>query len=125
MTATVNIETYSDADFVRRYVYQTIGGVPIDLGTDVLRMMVRAYAEDVTTHLDLSSITSGITITDAAQGAFSLVIPMSSLVTLQPGVYTHSLIRTDSSFQGRTEIWRGTLTHRIGPTRWKPGTFTP
>jgi hypothetical protein len=126
MPQTVNIETYSDADFVRRYVYRTVGGVPIDLSTDVLRMMVRSYPESVTVHLDLLSTDGGgIIITDAALGAFMVSIPIDVLATLVPGVYVHSLIKTSAAFQGRTEVWRGTLTHRAGPTRWKSGVITP
>jgi hypothetical protein len=125
MVATVNLETYSDADFVRRFVYRTVGGVPIDLGTNILRMMVRSHAKDATVHLDLNSKTEGegITITDAAQGAFTVFIPTTALAALVPGVYEQSMILTDTAFQSRLDIWRGTLTHRIGPTRWKPGTF--
>lgn len=123
MTASINFETFSDADFVRKYSYRTIGGIPIDLGTDVLRFMVRAHPEDATVYIDRSSITQGIIITDAAAGAFTLVIPMALLATLTPGVYVHSLIRTDAAYQSRQDLWRGTLTHSAGPTRWKPGTF--
>ncbi len=125
MVQTVDIETYSDADFVRRYVYQTKGKVPIDLGTDVLRMMIRSSAVDATVHIDLTSLGTGILITDAAAGAFTLTIPVSLLATLVPGVYIHSLIKTDALYQSRKDVWRGTLTHRAGPTRWKQGTLNP
>ena len=121
---TLDIETYSDADFFQRFVYQTSGGVPIDLGTDVLRMMVRSHPSDATAHIERSSLPyGGITITDTAGGAFALAIPVALLATLQPGVYSHSLIKTDATFTSRKDIWRGTLTHRVGPTRWKTGTF--
>lgn len=125
MVQIVNIETYSDADFVRRYVYQTVGKVPIDLGSGVLRMMIRSNAADVTAHIDLTSQTSGILITDAAGGAFTLTIPVTLLATLVPGVYVHSMILTDANYQTRKDVWRGTLTHRAGPTRWKQGTLNP
>lgn len=121
----VDLETYSDADFIRKYVYRTVGGVPIDLSTDVLRMMVRTRPTDVTAHLDLNSLNGGIDITDAASGAFTLVIPVDLLYTLLPGKYVHSLIKTDVTYTQRREVWRGTLTHQPGPTRWKTKTFTP
>lgn len=124
MTQTIDIETFSDADYVRRFVYQTVGNVPIDLGTDVLRMMVRSHPADATAHIDLNSITGGIEITDAAGGAFTLRIPVNVLNTLIPGDYYHSLIRTDSNFVSRQDVWRGMLTHTVGPTRWKSGTFS-
>lgn len=122
---TIDIQTYSDADYLQRYLLRTIGGAPIDLGTDILRMMVRANAEQAAVFIERSSYgNDGIVITDAATGAFTLSIPVAMLVNLQPGVYVHSLIRTDSTFQARQEIWRGKLTHSAGPTRWKPGTFS-
>ena len=124
MAQTVDIETFSDADFVRRYLYRTVGNVPIDFGTDVLRMMIRTHPADVTAHIDLNSITGGIEITNAADGAFTVTIPVNVLNTLIPGVYYHSLIKTDSNFVTRQDIWRGTLTHSVGPTRWKSGTLS-
>jgi hypothetical protein len=125
MVQTVNLETFSDADFVRKYVYRTIGGVPINLGTDVLRMMIRSHPADVTAHIDLTSVNGGIEITDAINGAFTLRLPVDTLKTLLPGTYVHSLIKTDSTFTSRRDIWRGTLTHQPGPTRWKTRTLNP
>ena len=118
----VNLETFSDADLVQSFIYQTPLGAPIDLGTDTLRMMVRSRADDATVYIESATWNGEIIVTNAALGAFTLVIPIARLVLLTPGIYVHSLIKTASVGLLRKELWRGTLTHAAGPTRWRLGT---
>jgi hypothetical protein len=120
----VNINTYSDADFVGAFAYQQVGGAPIDLTGMALRMMVRRHAADATALIELSTANGLIEITDAPNGKFQITIPLSALSTLQAGDYEHSLIQTYSASTApltRDDIWRGALTHAIGPTRWQLG----
>lgn len=117
----VNLETYSDADFVQSFVYKTALLVPINLGTDSLRFMVRTRAADATAHIECSTLNGLITVTNAALGEFTLKIPVDQLLNLAPGSYVHSLIKTAPITFLRKDIWRGTLTHAAGPTRWTLG----
>lgn len=130
----VNINTYSDADFIQSFLYKTAALAVIDLLDYPLRMMVRINPADPTTWIECSTWPDNgrIVITDHAAGAFILTIPLSVLSNLPVGVYNHSLIQTQASSAGtspgsvvtsgaRKDIWRGTLTHAAGPTRWKLG----
>jgi len=133
----VNINTYSDVSFTRTFVYRDASLVPIDLTLSVLRMHVRAKAEDATVFIALSNVdplpaVSAMVLTDPVGGKFTITIPYKVLLRLPVGVYVHSLVRTERSAlevlaglpaasegtQMREEIWRGTLTHAAGPTRW-------
>lgn len=117
----VNINTYSDADFSQSFFYKTIALSPIDLFDYPLRMMVRVNPADATTWIECSTWNGRIVITDHVAGAFTLTIPLSVLVNLPVGVYNHSLIQTQPVTFARKDIWRGTLTHAAGATRWKLG----
>src|SRR6266699_27518 len=123
----VNLNTYSDSDFIQSFLYKTVGLAPINLLDYPLRMMVRVNPVDATTWIECSTWNGRIVITDSIGGAFTLTIPISILLTLPVGVYNHSLIQTQASStstsvsSARKDIWRGTLTHSAGPTRWKLG----
>lgn len=120
----VNLNTYSDADFVQSFFYKTVAMAAIDLFNYPLRMMVRVKPADATTWIECSTWNGRIVITDHVAGAFTLTIPIDILSTLPAGVYNHSLIQTNTlsvGFTTRKDIWRGTLTHAAGPTRWKLG----
>jgi hypothetical protein len=112
----VDINTRSDSDFIREFVYQTAALVPIDLTGSTLHMMARNHASDSEVALDLSISNGSIILTDPTLGKFNIFIPFTILSRLPARVYDHSLIRTrpDSILE---EIWHGTLTHEIGPTR--------
>lgn len=90
---------------------------PRDLTGGTLLMMARSPAGDNYAPLSVTSVASaGIEITDAANGKFTLTLPLSMLSKMPAGTYDHSLIfvRTDGLHE---LVWRGTLTHNIGPTR--------
>jgi len=112
----VDISTRSDADFIRSFVYKTIAGVPIDLTGSTLHMMARVKAADATVALDLSTDNGDIIITDPTAGTFTLKMPLDVLSRLPANVYEQSLIRKRPD-QITEEIWQGSLTHTIGPTR--------
>jgi hypothetical protein len=114
--AIVNIWTENDADFNRSFLYQTTSSVPIDLTGSSLRMMLRQNASDVTVWLSLTSDPGGgITIIDAPNGSFSVLITQAQLEQLPVNDYQHSLIMTVGPQQ--TKIWNGTLTNSAGPSR--------
>lgn len=120
---TLNLVTYSDADLVKAFLYQTAAGVPIDLTGWSLRMQVRKQANDHTAEFECSTHNGRIWWNNQAEGAFTLTIPVAILSILIPGTYTQSLIATDSSDLLRRDIWRGALEHEAGPTRWALGTL--
>jgi hypothetical protein len=114
--AVVNITTQNDADWIRQFAYQTVSGVPIDLTGNKMRMGVRRHAEDVAEQLLLTTENSGITITDAPNGLFTVWISQDQLVRLQLGDYDHSLVRLPSTGM-QLRIWSGLLTVNAGPSR--------
>lgn len=123
----VNITTYSDTDFVRSFLYKTVALDPIDLTGDILRMHLRAHADDATVFVELTNIegdpllystASTIEMTDASIGSFRIILRYNVLVRMPVGIYTHSLIRHSSTTGFREDIWRGSWTHTAGPTRW-------
>jgi len=114
-----NIITRSDSDFVRSFRYKTIGGVAIDLTGSALEMMCRTQASRPTVHVDLSTDNGKIELRENTTdiiGEFKITIPFSELEILPPDEYVHSLIRIRPDGL-REEMWHGTLTHTVGPTR--------
>jgi hypothetical protein len=112
----VNIITRSDSDFVRSFLYKTTEGTPIDLTGSKLEMMCRIKAHLPTVYLDLSTDNEKIELKPDISGEFKITIPVAELEILYAGEYVHSLIRLRPDLM-REEIWHGTLTHTIGPTR--------
>ena len=118
----VDFVTYTDTDTVQSFIYQTALGVAIPFATvDSLRMQVRSDPADSTVYLEFTTINGLIKITNYAGGAFTITMPIAKLSKLFPGIYQHSLVWTDGVTFLRTEIWRGSLTHAAGPTRWTLG----
>jgi len=117
--AIVDIATFSDADFARAFQWM-INDVPFDFTGFDLLMMVRREPEDAEVFISLSSIDdNGILFQPDEAGnptTFNIYITREQTAAMPPGTYVHSLIllRPDGL---RDDIWRGTLTHAIGPTR--------
>ena len=113
--AIVNLTCENDADFYRAFTYQTAALTPIDLTGATFAMDVRRHAEDATVFLQLSTATGEITITEAPNGVFTILITKEKLLALTPGDYDQSLIMTQNGI--RVRVWSGTLTNNWGPTR--------
>jgi hypothetical protein len=113
--AIVTIITENDADFCRQFAYQTVEGVPISLVGNTMQMGIRRHAEDVNEEMLLTTENGGLTITDAPNGKWTVLITQAQLVQLPLGDYEHSLVR----FQGIQIIrmWSGTLTINAGASR--------
>ncbi len=113
----IDFVTHSDSDFIRQFIYQTVTGpTPIDLTGSSIEMMIRRKASDASVFIELSTGNGLIQITSAVAGTFTVRIPFANLERLPAGVYDQSCIRTrPDTF--REEIWFGTLTHSVGPTR--------
>ena len=114
-----NIITRGDSDFVRSFVYRTILGASIDLTGSKLEMMCRTQADRATVYITLSTENGKIELRENTTdiiGEFKITIPFSELEILPPDEYVHSLIRIRPDGL-REEMWHGTLTHTVGPTR--------
>lgn len=115
----LNIETFSECDFYRTFKYvknENDVEVPISLAGASMRMMVRKRASSATALIDMSIANERIVPDYTQEGVFTVRIPFSELSVLSEDVYVHSLIATWSTGL-REQIWRGTMTHKIGPTR--------
>jgi hypothetical protein len=114
--AIVNITTETDADFIRSFAYQyTPSNLPVDLTGNTMRMGVRKNAADVAEVLLLTTENGLITITDPANGLFTVWMKQADLERLPIDTYDHSLVRNTGTLQLR--IWSGTLTNTPGPSR--------
>ena len=116
--AGVQITTYSDADFARAFQW-LINGEPFDFTGYGLIMMVRKNPDDTEVFVSVSTEDGDITLTPDVDGkltTFNICIKREQTADMAAGDYVHSLIllRPDGL---RDDIWRGTLTHMIGPTR--------
>jgi hypothetical protein len=113
--AVVNITTYTDADFYRTFLWQTVSGSPIDMTGMELEMMLRRHAEDAEALLRLATDTGEIVLIDPVQGMFTLRIDQLTLERLGLGDFDQSNIATIG--ESKQRIWSGILTNNAGPTR--------
>jgi hypothetical protein len=113
--ATVNISAQSDADFYCWFAFQDASGNGIDLTGAIMDMKLRRQLEDATVYLELSTANGEIVIVDPSSGIFTILIEMETLQSISPGDYVHSLVMTMDGL--RTQIWRGTFTNNLGPSR--------
>jgi hypothetical protein len=116
--AGVDLFTFSDADFARAFQW-LVGDEPFDFTGYGLAMMVRKRADDAEVTLSLSTDNGSIDFTPDVDGkltTFNVRILRSQMTEIQPGDYVHSLIRIRPDGL-HDDLWRGALTHTIGPTR--------
>ncbi|MEY9404450.1 hypothetical protein ABIA00_002455 [Bradyrhizobium ottawaense] len=113
--AIVNITCENDADFCRQFAYQLTDGTPIDLTGSTMKMGIRRHAADVAEEMLLTTENGGLTITDAVNGKFTVLIKQSQLVLLDLGEYEHSLIRIAGT--QRMRVWSGSLVNNPGASR--------
>jgi hypothetical protein len=126
--AIVDMNTYSDADFVRAFMLHVTDDAGGDYYYDFaniisMEMMIRKRPTDVEVFIALSTdpndgivLTASNAATPAVLDTINIIIKKSQLAPMPAGDYAHSLImlRSDGIYD---DIWRGTLTHAIGPTR--------
>ncbi|HEY2242737.1 MAG TPA: hypothetical protein VGH47_00765 [Xanthobacteraceae bacterium] len=121
-TAVVDLETASDEDFAWAFQWN-VGGVNFDFTGYNLMLMVRKNVTDAEVFISLDSLPGGLggitfnapTVTGTIE-TFNIAILRAQMVGMPPDVYAQSLVllRPDGL---REEVWNGTLTHNIGPTR--------
>lgn len=115
----VDLITYSDASFTLTQTEPFANGLS-SVGTNPLHMQVRTTASDPTVWIELTTANGMIVVTSGT--SIALNIAQSQLENLPQGQYVYSVIMSLSGGLARAEVWRGTLTHNAGPTRWDAGT---
>jgi hypothetical protein len=113
--ATVNIIAQNDADFYCWFAFKDGAGNPINITGATMDMKIRRTLEDATVFLDLTSANGDITLIDPASGLFTILIGMEELQQMSSGDYVQSLVMTLNGL--RTQMWRGTFTNILGPSR--------
>lgn len=114
MSLTVAFITFSDCDFTQNVTTLT------DTTGNPLHMQARSSADDPTVWIECS--TANGRLTQPSSSVVAVSIPQSALRTLPAGVYVLSCIMTKFGGAVRSEVWRGTLTHSVGPTQFAAGT---
>ena len=121
-TAVVDLETASDEDFAWAFQWN-VGGTNFDFTNHNLMMMVRKNASDAEVFFSLDSLPGGLggitfnaPTSTGTIDTFNIAILRAQMVNVPPDSYVQSLVllRPDGL---REEVWNGTLTHNIGPTR--------
>ena len=116
--AIVNLTTYSDADFIRGFMYQYAdGGAPVDLTGNKMRMGIRKNATDAAELILLTTENGGLQIINPTVGQFTLWLTLYQLERLRPDIYVHSLIRIPPVNCPHLRNRSGQLTHNAGPSR--------
>jgi hypothetical protein len=123
--ATVNFETYTDADFSKAFMLRVGDTFYFDFTGYELMMMVRKHPDDVEVFVSLSTAPGdGIELSEAADGTtpgqlttINILIRRDQFVKMPAGEYVHSLIMVEQATGLHDDVWRGTITHAIGPTR--------
>lgn len=124
-TAVVDLETASDEDFSWAFQWN-VGGTNFDFTACNLMLMARKNPGDAEVFISLDSYgppngLGGITFNnpDPGTGAittFNINILRSQFLNVPPDIYVQSLVVITPDGL-RQEVWNGTLTHNIGPTR--------
>jgi hypothetical protein len=125
--ATVDFNTHSDADYVKAFMLHVNddagGDYYYDFAGVTMEMMVRKTPESTEVFVSLTTdpgdgivLSASNVATPAYLDTINITIRRDQLAKMPEGDYAHSLImiRADGAHD---DIWRGTLTHAIGPTR--------
>jgi hypothetical protein len=103
-------------DWIVPFVYREPSGTPINLAGSTLKLEIRRQESDHEALVSISSPQNGITITNAAQGEFTILINRTLLARVAPGNYVTDLVRLmPTGLQER--IWEGAAVVVEGTTR--------
>jgi hypothetical protein len=125
MPAIVDITVENDADFYQLFQYTLVDGVtPVSLVGASFVMGVRRTAQDAAALFYVSSTASAagqITLWDAPNGKFAILIAKAILQRSPIGIFQQSLVCNLPAQGGQPavsqKIWGGTLTNNPGPSR--------
>lgn len=107
---------YQGSTFKRTITYTDSSGTAVDLTGATIRMQARENVNSASTVIDLSTDTSGISITDAAAGEFEISLTASATAGLsfRSSVYDLEIEFTDGEVR---RILAGTIELRPEVTR--------
>ena len=113
---TAQISLALNEDWIVPFVFTNADGTPIDLTDSVLRLQFRNTDTDTHAVVSLSSDSNGIVITDATNGAFTIVIERAS-PQLLVGDYVCDLVRMNSANEIQDRLFAGVANVTLGVTR--------
>mgnify|MGYP000918996071 CR=1 FL=1 len=109
----VSFTSANNEDLRQAFALASEAGSPVDLTGASLRMGLADLSGAA--RLEASTGNGRVTITNAANGSFELLIPASLMGTLPEGIYRHDMVL---AMAGRTQrIWTGTLSLAQGVTQ--------
>ena len=117
-SGTMNIS--KNEDWVVAFIYSIANAdgslTPIDLTGSTIKIEIRKREEDHEASVSVYSPDGGITITDAANGKFTVLMDRYKLVRLAPGEYVSDIVRLmPNGLQER--LWEGVAEVVEGTTR--------
>jgi hypothetical protein len=117
-TGSINIS--KNEDWIVPFVYSMDDGTghltPIDLTGSVIKMEIRKQEADNSVMVSIYSPDNGITINDAVNGEFTILIDRPRSSQLKAGDYVSDIVRLmTNGWQER--LWEGAVTVVEGTTR--------
>ena len=114
---TAQISLALNEDWIVPFVFTNADGTPIDLTDSVLRLQFRNTDTDTHAVVSLSSDSNGIVITDATNGAFTVVIARGNQLLRANSSYVCDLVRLNTSNELQDRLFAGVAEVTMGVTR--------
>ena len=114
---TAQISLALNEDWIVPFVFTNADGTPIDLTDSVLRLQFRNTDTDTHAVVSLSSDSNGIVITDATNGAFTVVIARGNQLLRANSSYVCDLVRLNTSNELQDRLFAGVANVTLGVTR--------
>ena len=114
---TAQISLALNEDWIVPFVFTNADGTPIDLTDSVLRLQFRNTDTDTHAVVSLSSDSNGIVITDATNGAFTVVIARGNQLLRANSSYVCDLVRLNTNNEIQDRLFAGVANVTLGVTR--------
>ena len=114
---TAQISLALNEDWIVPFVFTNADGTPIDLTDSILRLQFRNTDTDTHAVVSLSSDSNGIVITDATNGAFTVVIARGNQLLRANSSYVCDLVRLNTSNELQDRLFAGVAEVTMGVTR--------
>ena len=115
---TAQISLALNEDWIVPFVFTNADGTPIDLTDSILRLQFRNTDTDTHAVVSLSSINSnGIVISDATNGAFTVVIARGNQLLRANSSYVCDLVRLNTNNEIQDRLFAGVANVTLGVTR--------
>ena len=114
---TAQISLALNEDWIVPFVFTNADGTPIDLTDSILRLQFRNTDTDTHAVVSLSSDSNGIVITDATNGAFTVVIARGNQLLRANSSYVCDLVRLNTNNEIQDRLFAGVANVTLGVTR--------